>query len=73
MFGMGLFETLLIAVIALIVLGPKKVQRLAVWAGHSAAKARKAYGQWNHLIAQEVGSEKDSLKKNKRAGLEDVQ
>lgn len=73
MFGMSLFETLLIAVIALIVLGPKKVYHLAVWAGRSVAKARKAYGQWNHLIAQEVVSEKDSLKKNLRTDLEDAQ
>lgn len=72
MFGVGLFETLLILVVALIVLGPKKAQHLAVWLGRSVAQLRKTYGQWNHLLTQDIVDDKASVKESASIGSDDV-
>ncbi len=68
----GLFELMLVAIVALIVVGPKDLPRLMRSAGQIVAKARRLAGEFTAAFDQmareaemeELRKEIDALKKN---------
>ena len=74
----GFFELVVIAVIALVVVGPRELPRLMRMAGRAAAQARRMAGEFTAAFNQmaresemeEMRREIDALKKN--TGIEDA-
>lgn len=60
-FDTGIFEWLIIFVIALIVLGPERLPRVAQSVGRWIGKIKRSMNQFNHQINQEL--ELEDLKK----------
>lgn len=48
----GVFEIVVVAIVALIVVGPKELPRLMRMAGHAAAKARRMAGEFRAAFDQ---------------------
>ncbi len=55
-FGIGLWEVLMIAVIALVVLGPKQMIRMSRKAGEYARQLRSMWEQWSVILQKELGA-----------------
>ena len=69
MFDVGFFELLLIGVVALLVVGPERLPRIARTAGLWLGKGRRFIGQVKSDIEQEIKAEelKRILEEQKRA------
>src|SRR3990172_3199098 len=57
MFGIGMNELLLIIVIALIVVGPKRMPEVARTMGRALAKFKRATNEWRDTVHQEMGGQ----------------
>jgi sec-independent protein translocase protein TatB len=55
-FGIGLWELLMIAVIALVVLGPRQMIRMSRKAGEYARQFRSLWEQWSVVLQKELGA-----------------
>jgi Tat protein translocase TatB subunit len=55
MFGIGFNELLLIVVIALIVVGPKRMPQVARTLGKALAKFKRSTNEWRDTVNQELG------------------
>lgn len=62
MFGMSLTEIVVIAVVALVVLGPEKMPKVARTVGYFLGKARRQIDDIKNEIARETTSVKDAVK-----------
>lgn len=54
MFGLGIWEVALIAVIALLVLGPEKLPKIARQVGRGVREVRKAAAEFQNSLSMEV-------------------
>jgi Tat protein translocase TatB subunit len=61
MFGIGMPELLVIAVLALILIGPKKLPDLARSLGKTLGELRKATDDLKGTISEEIDSIKDDI------------
>lgn len=62
MFGMSLTEILVIAIVALVVLGPEKLPKVARTVGYLFGKARRQIDEIKSEIERETASVKDAVK-----------
>lgn len=62
MFGMSLTEIVVIAAVALVVLGPEKLPKVARTIGYFFGKARRQIDDIKHEIARETATVKEAVK-----------
>jgi sec-independent protein translocase protein TatB len=62
MFGMSLTEIVVIAVVALVVLGPEKLPKVARTVGYLLGKARRQIDDIKNEIARETATVKEAVK-----------